>query len=77
MAKRTSKTSAKVAKIAAAKRVAAEAAKPQHVHAHRLADGLGNVLLVGHEPDFSDAVAELTGGRVKLRKGGIAEAKAL
>jgi phosphohistidine phosphatase len=40
--------------------------------AHRLADGRGNVLLVGHEPDFSNAVAELTGGRVKLRKGGIA-----
>ena len=31
-----------------------------------------NVLLVGHEPDFSDAVAELTGARVKLKKGGIA-----
>jgi phosphohistidine phosphatase len=40
--------------------------------AHRLANGRGNVLLVGHEPDFSNAVAELTGGRVKLRKGGIA-----
>ncbi|MGH2980507.1 MAG: SixA phosphatase family protein [Solirubrobacterales bacterium] len=38
----------------------------------RLADGRGDVLLVGHEPDFSNAVAELTGARVKLRKGGIA-----
>jgi phosphohistidine phosphatase len=37
-----------------------------------LAAGRGDVLLVGHEPDFSNAVAELTGGRVKLRKGGIA-----
>ncbi len=37
-----------------------------------LAAGRGNVLLVGHEPDFSNAVAELTGGRVKLRKGGLA-----
>jgi phosphohistidine phosphatase len=37
-----------------------------------LAAGRGTVLLVGHEPDFSNAVAELTGGRVKLRKGGIA-----
>lgn len=37
-----------------------------------LAAGRGDVLLVGHEPDFSTAVAELTGGRVKLRKGGIA-----
>ena len=32
----------------------------------------GNVLLVGHEPDFSDAVQRLTGARVKLKKGGLA-----
>jgi len=32
----------------------------------------GNVLLVGHEPAFSDEIARLTGGRVKLRKGGLA-----
>lgn len=38
----------------------------------RLAEGRGTVLLVGHEPDFSNAIAELTGGRVKLRKGGVA-----
>jgi phosphohistidine phosphatase len=37
-----------------------------------LAAGRGNVLLVGHEPDFSSEVARLTGARVKLRKGGIA-----
>ena len=37
-----------------------------------LAAGRGDVLLVGHEPDFSNAIAELTGGRVKLRKGGLA-----
>ena len=37
-----------------------------------LAAGLDNVLLVGHEPDFSNAVAELTGGRVDLKKGGVA-----
>jgi phosphohistidine phosphatase len=37
-----------------------------------LAAGLDNVLLVGHEPDFSDAIAELTGGRVDLKKGGLA-----
>jgi phosphohistidine phosphatase len=37
-----------------------------------LTAGRGDVLLVGHEPDFSNAVAELTGARVKLRKGGIA-----
>jgi phosphohistidine phosphatase len=34
--------------------------------------GRGDVLLVGHEPDFSDEVARLTGGKVKLRKGGLA-----
>jgi phosphohistidine phosphatase len=30
------------------------------------------VLLVGHEPDLSGVVAELTGGRVELKKGGLA-----
>jgi phosphohistidine phosphatase len=38
----------------------------------QLVAGRGSVLLVGHEPDFSNAVADLTGGRVKLRKGGMA-----
>lgn len=37
-----------------------------------LAAGRGRVLLVGHEPDFSNEVARLTGGKVKLRKGGLA-----
>jgi phosphohistidine phosphatase len=37
-----------------------------------LALGLGDVLLVGHEPDFSDAIARVTGARVKLKKGGLA-----
>lgn len=37
-----------------------------------LAAGRGSVLLVGHEPDFSDEIARLTGGKVKLRKGGLA-----
>src|SRR4051812_32699081 len=37
-----------------------------------LAAGGGTVLLIGHEPDFSDEVARLTGARVKLRKGGLA-----
>lgn len=32
----------------------------------------GRVLLVGHEPDLSNVVAELTGGRVDLKKGGLA-----
>jgi phosphohistidine phosphatase len=37
-----------------------------------LSAGRGNVLLVGHEPDFSREVARLTGANVKLRKGGLA-----
>jgi phosphohistidine phosphatase len=36
-----------------------------------LAGGRGDVLLVGHEPDFSAEVARLTGGNVKLRKGSL------
>jgi phosphohistidine phosphatase len=40
--------------------------------AAKLAAGRGEVMLVGHEPDLSGAVAELTGGRIKLRKGGLA-----
>jgi phosphohistidine phosphatase len=37
-----------------------------------LATGRGNVMLVGHEPDFSNEIARLTGARAKLRKGGLA-----
>jgi phosphohistidine phosphatase len=37
-----------------------------------LGAGRGDVLLVGHEPDFSNEVARLTGARVKLRKGSLA-----
>lgn len=37
-----------------------------------LAAGRGNVLLVGHEPDFSREIGRLTGAKVKLRKGGLA-----
>jgi phosphohistidine phosphatase len=37
-----------------------------------VAAGRGEVMLVGHEPDFSRAVALTTGSRVKLKKGGIA-----
>jgi phosphohistidine phosphatase len=36
-----------------------------------LAEGRGDVLLVGHEPDFSRAVEAVTGGRVAIRKGGL------
>jgi phosphohistidine phosphatase len=38
-----------------------------------LAAGLGDeVLLVGHDPDFSMAVHSLTGAQVRLKKGGLA-----
>jgi phosphohistidine phosphatase len=37
-----------------------------------VAEGRGEVMLVGHEPDFSQAVALATGSRVKMKKGGIA-----
>ncbi len=30
------------------------------------------VLVVGHEPDFSQVVHDLTGGRIDLKKGGVA-----
>jgi phosphohistidine phosphatase len=32
----------------------------------------GRVLLVGHEPDLSGVVGGLTGGRVEMKKGGLA-----
>jgi phosphohistidine phosphatase len=32
----------------------------------------GRLLLVGHEPDLSSTVAGLTGGRIDLKKGGLA-----
>ena len=32
----------------------------------------GRVLVVGHEPDFSQVVHDLTGGRVDFKKGGMA-----
>jgi phosphohistidine phosphatase len=37
-----------------------------------LAADRGEVMMVGHEPDFSRAVAVVTGSRVKLKKGGVA-----
>ena len=39
---------------------------------HGLAAGRGEVLLVGHEPDFSRAVQASTGARCELEKGGLA-----
>jgi phosphohistidine phosphatase len=40
--------------------------------AEDLAAGQGEVVLVGHDPDFSQAVRDLTGARVQLKKGGLA-----
>ena len=37
-----------------------------------LAAGLDEVLLVGHDPDFSMAVHNLTGAQVRMKKGGLA-----
>jgi phosphohistidine phosphatase len=41
--------------------------------AEALTAGLGDeVLLVGHDPDFSIAVHDLTGAQVRMKKGGLA-----
>ena len=40
--------------------------------AEALAAGLDNVLLVGHDPDFSMAVHAATGAQVRMKKGGLA-----
>ena len=32
----------------------------------------GRLMVVGHEPDLSQTVADLTGGRIDLKKGGLA-----
>jgi phosphohistidine phosphatase len=37
-----------------------------------LASGFDEVLLVGHDPDFSMAVHSLTGAQVRMKKGGLA-----
>jgi phosphohistidine phosphatase len=38
----------------------------------RLAAGLGDVMIVGHNPAMSTALRDMTGARVEFRKGGIA-----
>lgn len=38
----------------------------------QLAAGLGDVLLVGHDPDFSMALHTMTGAQVRMKKGGLA-----
>jgi phosphohistidine phosphatase len=44
----------------------------QALEAVRSLDADGRLLLVGHEPDLSSIVADLTGGRIDLKKGGLA-----
>jgi len=43
--------------------------------AEALAAGLKDVLLVGHDPDFSMAVHAATGAQVRMKKGGLAGLK--
>jgi phosphohistidine phosphatase len=38
----------------------------------RLAAGLGETMLVGHNPSISNVLRDMTGARVHMRKGGIA-----
>ncbi len=40
--------------------------------AREVAAGYDSVLLVGHDPDFSIAVHDLTGAQVRMKKGGLA-----
>jgi phosphohistidine phosphatase len=40
--------------------------------ATELAAGFDNVMLVGHDPDFSMAVHDMTGAQVRMKKGGLA-----
>ena len=39
---------------------------------HELTAGLGNVLLVGHDPSFSMLLHDLTGVQTRMKKGGLA-----
>jgi phosphohistidine phosphatase len=48
-----------------------EALRGGDFDAHELAAGRGNVILVGHEPDFSRAVQIATGARIEMKKGGL------
>ena len=40
--------------------------------AEELTAGLGNVLLVGHDPSFSLLLHDLTGAQARMKKGGLA-----
>lgn len=51
---------------------AIEALSGGRIDTAALVAGRGEVLLVGHEPDFSQAVCDLTGARIQMKKGGLA-----
>ncbi|MCW3050507.1 MAG: phosphohistidine phosphatase [Solirubrobacterales bacterium] len=68
-------------------RLACEALAAEPIEHEKLAEGFDasdalelmaaagddrRILLVGHEPDFSQVVHDLTGGRIALKKGGVA-----
>jgi phosphohistidine phosphatase len=55
----------------AADELAGGAFDPLRVAA-RAGSGARDVLLVGHEPDLSEAIARATGATVKVKKGGLA-----
>ena len=42
------------------------------IDVHGLVAGLGDVLLVGHDPSFSILLHDLTGAQARIRKGGLA-----
>jgi phosphohistidine phosphatase len=42
------------------------------VDVYRLTAGLGEVLLVGHDPSFSLLLHDLTGAQARMKKGGLA-----
>jgi phosphohistidine phosphatase len=42
------------------------------IDAERLTAGLGDVLLVGHDPSFSLLLHDLTGTQARMKKGGLA-----
>ena len=42
---------------------------------HELTAGLGDVLLVGHDPSFSLMLHDLTGAQARMKKGGLAASR--
>jgi phosphohistidine phosphatase len=70
--RRTMETAALVCRALRLEVVGEPALARSEWDATRLAAGLGEALLVGHDPTISAAVRDLTGARVAMRKGGLA-----